>query len=91
MNSKNNRLSRATSIQINAKDIVLRPFTFSFEEDSVYAGALAKISDPLRRTKLQGFLSTPCFISSLTDISHKLSFMQATGAEKRLELIRDLK
>ena len=52
MNSKSNRRSRATSIQINAKDIVLKPFTFSFEDDSAYAGSLAKIADPLRRTKL---------------------------------------
>ena len=78
-------------MQINAKDIVLKPFTFSFEENSsMYLGSLAKISDPLRRAKLQGFLSTPCFITSLTDVSHKLSMMQASPAEKRLELIRDL-
>ena len=56
----------------------------------MYLGSLAKISDPLRRAKLQGFLSTPCFITSLTDVSHKLSMMQTSPAEKRLELIRDL-
>lgn len=77
-------------ITINAKDIVLKPFSFSFEEESSYIASVARIADPLRRTKLQGFLSTPCFIQSLTDISHKLSFMQASPQVKRLELIRDL-
>ena len=52
--------------------------------------SVSKITDALRRTKLQGFLSTPCFIQSLTEISHKLAFMQATPEEKKLELIRDL-
>jgi len=40
------------SIKINAKDIVLKPFTFSFEEESSYVTTVAKIADPLRRTKL---------------------------------------
>ena len=64
MNSKANRSSRATSgIQINAKDIVLKPFTFAFEEDTNgYISSVSKITDQLRKTKLQGFLSTPCFI-----------------------------
>lgn len=78
------------TITINAKDIVLKPFNFSFEQESSYMAQVSKITDTLRRTKLQGFLSTPCFIQSLTDISHKLAFMQGTPEEKKLELIRDL-
>ena len=35
-------------------------------------------------------MSTPCFIKSLTDISHKLSFMNATPDEKKTQLIKDL-
>ena len=60
------------------------------DDQNSTAASISKISDSLRRTKLQGFLSTPCFIQCLTDISHKLAFMQTSGDEKRLELIRDL-
>ena len=78
------------NLTINAKDIVLKAFSFSLQEEDSMITSVTKISDPLRRTKLQGFLSTPSFIQCLTDISNKLSFMQAPGDEKRLELIRDL-
>ena len=94
--SRNTTTSRRTNniqITINAKDIVLKPFTLSLTDEDgqgSHAASISKISDSLRRTKLQSFLSTPCFIQCLTDISHKLAFMQSSGDEKRLELIRDL-
>ena len=88
--SRSSRSSAEATIKICAKDIVLKPFTFTFEDDTINANSSGKIPDPLRRTKLQAFLSTPTFVQCLTDISHKLASMQAAPDEKRIELIRDI-
>ena len=82
MTSSSRAQSSSHTITINAKDIVLKPFTFSISDvdgKGVHAASINKISDALRRTKLQGFLSTPCFVQCLTDISQKLAIMQCSS------------
>ena len=48
------------------------------------------MDDPLKKLKENGFYSTPQFIESLTNLSHKLSFLNATSGQKKVTLMRDL-
>ena len=76
---------------INAKDILLAPYTFPFgKEHKLGIPEKRNLEDPLRQIRLQSYLSTPCFIKCLTDISAKLSEMKGSIEEKRRTLIRDL-
>ena len=61
---------------VTAKDIILKPFVYSVEEDPEFNIEEHSELTEEKKFKLNAFLSTPKFVKALTDVSTYLSLQK---------------